>query len=683
MKNKALFLKIYLIFVVIVFILIVLLSLLGLKERVGYLSEFRLNIDKTLEINGLDIEETKTLFMIEDELDESSITNYIFTNDSITNYSYNFRIKYYSKVFRNSDIYGVYPNIDNILSNNGFIKEINIGESGSPFGNFVSDKIIEFDKIDNINYTLKIRKHLFFIISIIFFIVLLYFLKAIKVYNYLLIYINKFQYNTNDIVLCNDFFLEFKPKKIITISNIIFILYILILSFILLALNYIIIPHMDVFFYGNDYHSFYNMYDFNGHFWQRGRHIGDILAALYMRPFGNIFMNLFHLDPLNTIMIFKSIFTLIFVYLITFIISIFVWIINEKRNFKLIFVAISLYTTVYTTTFDYINLSAYIGSAIFSMAFIFPMLYYFVYEKEFLLFKNRNFNYMLLFVLSYFATFVLDPVSTAISGLSFFILLYFFNTKNKLFIDNNSKTLNRYQIFILFVTIILTIIAFLLTLFGGRGQWQLERIDNRSKLGIIISIFNSLDIFNKLLIAIGIIYIVYFVFRTLKYRKIMKFDYICFSISFTALFLIFVYFAVDAHRMWLEFIFLFSLVLILLLKGVNSNNSINALVSSFILFFLIAIMSLNLLSFADMSFIREKNNIEILHTLRDIYVNAKENNLEEIVLTRNDIKRLGIERFFEINNMIENPSNYNNSAFSQLMKRYYIDKYIPIIIIDE
>ena len=94
-------------------------------------------------------------------------------------------------------------------------------------------------------------------------------------------------------------------------------------------------------------------------------------------------------------------------------------------------------------------------------------------------------------------------------------------------------------------------------------------------------------------------------------------------------------------------------------------------------------MSLNLLSFADMSFIREKNNIEILHTLRDIYVNAKENNLEEIVLTRNDIKRLGIERFFEINNMIENPSNYNNSAFSQLMKRYYIDKYIPIIIIDE
>ena len=180
MKNKNLLFKISIIIASVLILSIIILSLLGLKERVGYLSEFRLNIDKTLEINGLDIEETKTLFMIEDE---SSITNYIFTNDSITNYSYDFRIKYYSKVFRNSDIYGVYPNIDNILSNNGFIKEINIGESGSPFGNFISDKEFSSDnKIENINYTLKIKFDIY--IYVILFLILFSICLLFKYFNY-------------------------------------------------------------------------------------------------------------------------------------------------------------------------------------------------------------------------------------------------------------------------------------------------------------------------------------------------------------------------------------------------------------------------------------------------------------------------------------------------------------------
>ena len=193
MKNKNLLFKISIIIASVLILSIIILSLLGLKERVGYLSEFRLNIDKTLEINGLDIEETKTLFMIEDE---SSITNYILTNDSITNYSYDFRIKYYSKVFRNSDIYGVYPNIDNILSNNGYIKEINIGESGSPFGNFISTKIIDTEKIDNVNYILKLKNtivlYLFIILLSIF---LICFLYKKNIFNF----INK----TNTILLKN------------------------------------------------------------------------------------------------------------------------------------------------------------------------------------------------------------------------------------------------------------------------------------------------------------------------------------------------------------------------------------------------------------------------------------------------------------------------------------------------
>ncbi|WP_288694860.1 hypothetical protein [uncultured Brachyspira sp.] len=157
MKNNKLFITIYSIFVIIVFISVLLLNILGKKERIGYLSEFKLNIDETLQINGLDIEETKKLFDLNDKLDVSSITNYIFTNSAITNYSYDFRIKYYSKVFRNSDIYGVYINLDNILNNNDFVKKIKIGEYGSPFGNLESTKNIENQEINNVIYTLKIK----------------------------------------------------------------------------------------------------------------------------------------------------------------------------------------------------------------------------------------------------------------------------------------------------------------------------------------------------------------------------------------------------------------------------------------------------------------------------------------------------------------------------------------------
>ena len=171
MKNKEWFLRILIIVISVIIISIIVLALLGKKERVGYLSDLNLNIDNTLEINGLDIYQIKKLFTIDDKLDEAAITNYIFTNDSITNYNYGFKIKYYSKVFKNSDIYGVYPNIGNILSNNTFIREIKIGEKGSPFGYFISTKIINFDNIDNINYILKLKIdvliRIIFVISII------------------------------------------------------------------------------------------------------------------------------------------------------------------------------------------------------------------------------------------------------------------------------------------------------------------------------------------------------------------------------------------------------------------------------------------------------------------------------------------------------------------------------------
>ena len=116
------------------------LQILGGKERVGYLSDF--------------------------EIIEGSKSNYI----------YNFRIRYYDKVFRNSDIYGVYL-ITNSLPE--YIKEIKMNELGSPFGIIISDKIIKEEKIDNIKYILRL-KNSFIIFSITIILLFLFVLKYIK-----------------------------------------------------------------------------------------------------------------------------------------------------------------------------------------------------------------------------------------------------------------------------------------------------------------------------------------------------------------------------------------------------------------------------------------------------------------------------------------------------------------------
>lgn len=188
MKNKKL--KIYLIFIIIAFISITTLVLLGKKERVGYLSDFNLNIDKTLELNDFNINETKNLFIINDELDNNALTNYIFTNEAIKTYSYGFRIRYYSKIFRNSDLYGVYLDTNRILKDNSFIEEIKMNDDkGTPFGNIVSSKKIDFEKIDNVSYTLKLKPIvllafpillLIIIASILFFII-----NSIKIISYI------------------------------------------------------------------------------------------------------------------------------------------------------------------------------------------------------------------------------------------------------------------------------------------------------------------------------------------------------------------------------------------------------------------------------------------------------------------------------------------------------------------
>ena len=155
-KNKNLFLKIYILFLIITIITLIILQILGSKNRVGYLTDFSLVVDKTMKLNN---------------------------SENITNYVYHFRIRYYDKVFRHNDIYGVYPDLSNLPD---FVKEIKMDYDGSPFGIFISDKkIIEEDKIDNINYTLKIKKNIIEIIILLHLSILIIFImNNIKIYYY-------------------------------------------------------------------------------------------------------------------------------------------------------------------------------------------------------------------------------------------------------------------------------------------------------------------------------------------------------------------------------------------------------------------------------------------------------------------------------------------------------------------
>ena len=146
MKNRFLknnFFKILLIISYIFILSILSFIILGSINRSGYLSKFQLVSSE----NG--------------------------------EYIYNSKIEYYSKIFRHSDIYGVYLDLGKIIKENNFIKDIKMNDGGSPFGTLITDKTIDTEKIDNINYKLRLKTP-FWIILIISLLYILFYYKFIS-----------------------------------------------------------------------------------------------------------------------------------------------------------------------------------------------------------------------------------------------------------------------------------------------------------------------------------------------------------------------------------------------------------------------------------------------------------------------------------------------------------------------
>ena len=140
MKNKkTLFFIIPLAFIA---ILLIIFSALGGINRTGYLNEIKL----------------------------------------IKKNTYHFRINYYDKIFRNSDIYNVYLDTQRTINDNSFIKNIKMEKDGSPFGTLTTTKAINTKKIDNIKYTLKIKDivYLYMIMIYLFSIFLFYGILVVK-----------------------------------------------------------------------------------------------------------------------------------------------------------------------------------------------------------------------------------------------------------------------------------------------------------------------------------------------------------------------------------------------------------------------------------------------------------------------------------------------------------------------
>ena len=179
MKNKLN--KILLVISFALVIIILLLAILGSVNRIGYLSELKLNKDLSKR----------------------------------NAYNYNFRIKYYSSIFRNSDIYGGYIDINKVLRENNYIKDIKVDKEGSPFGTFTYSKELKYDDKIYINYKLKLKIPIWivFVISIIYIL-----------FNYKLIF-NVYSINEKLIL---------KASKISSVS----ILAVLLLFFILGKLNH-------------------------------------------------------------------------------------------------------------------------------------------------------------------------------------------------------------------------------------------------------------------------------------------------------------------------------------------------------------------------------------------------------------------------------------------------------------
>lgn len=151
MKYKRLFLKIYIPILIIYCIFVIVFSILAIKANSinGYIDGITFNEEFTIKINNIDYD---SLLNIENK------SEYLLTNENISNYIYSFRVEFYDKIYRKSDIYDIKLLKDSLPE---YITDVKLlGRLGS----FFSQKQLP-PKIEDIKYNVMVRNVYF--ISII------------------------------------------------------------------------------------------------------------------------------------------------------------------------------------------------------------------------------------------------------------------------------------------------------------------------------------------------------------------------------------------------------------------------------------------------------------------------------------------------------------------------------------
>lgn len=443
MINKKLFFRIYLIFIIILFISIITLAFLGNKERIGYLSEFKLNIDKTLEINGLDKEETKQFFTIDNKLDNIAITNYVFTNTSITNYIYDFRIKYYSEVFRNNNIYNVYPNLNKLPQYIQLVEIIN--SIDTPLGYLITSKELKYvDEIDKINYSLKIKNNI--IIELIFLcVVTLFFLLK-----------NKYSFIESVNFESNIFLIIFK--------------YALFISYII----YVII--------GIYYHEPWRD---EGQAWLIARDLSFLDIFLHTGVEGHPFLFFFILKPFTflpyypTINIINAIFVIIAVYILLL----------KNVNYNFMIKLLILFSTM--ILYDYPIMARNYG-----LSFLLYMYILYLYKYRYI----KTTRYVI--SIGLFMSTTVTGISIGFIE-SFFFLYKIFSRKNNIFLKRKIKDIIILYLFLLLTLFQILLMMYnwsnILSFFSNSMQFYLSSLVLIFILSIIFFIFIYLKLNNILI----------------------------------------------------------------------------------------------------------------------------------------------------------------------------------------
>lgn len=588
-----------------------------------------------------------------------------------THFTYTFTFVPSGKIFTHNRLYAMHA-----IALDPHIESITFARKGC--GQFVAGSLLAPSVLQSLSeqgliYTLSIQKKFYRAVAIGLLALLLIMLllqEKVRAYLASITHIpTLFKPNDSVIYVC-DYSLTQALRLRWDFPTIAFILYMAGLSALIASRAALCALVGDDWIYSSTYPVFYSPLDFTGvlqgWFWQRGRHIADVLMVASMRPFGEELVS-FGVEVVAAFKIVAAFFSVCAYLLISCMASVLVYWINQRRDFRLIFVLVSLVVFVLFTLINFVNMAAYVWSAGVALAVFLPVGYYFVFGKEVHFSRNLPMHIAFVFVLSYCACFQNEPSTLAIAGMSFLLLL-------ARGFRGHSATMWYYCVLLCAMPFITT----LLTYVSGRGKWQQEIIQDTTTLGNIKSYLAELIASNHIalkwvLIASGVLLMV------LAWQHIRKrlAPELALSASMLAVGLIGVvgFSAIRVNAVWFLLLLICCALIGLGLLWRHSRNGALALAGNFGIVVLIFTLLIASARVYEESFKKYYPAHNAPHNLIALFVEAQAKGQDEITLTSKDIAAYNLE----LQRLNTDPKGYPNEHISYFMRHYGYTKDIIYI----